>query len=429
MVAWLRATSPGSGTLPLHYTVRCPSTGAVILDTVTASRAGIVVPWVPQASDTGRHLLVMSVCDSLGDCDTLMRDVEVLPANRYPCSLTMTRSAGTDTTLDGAVNMATATAPCTLRFAIQDQDHPLTEQYTAYITRGGITSAEPLDTSRAFELTIDVSPSRWGSDTITVVVLDATGTSSMVVVRLWYGIPLPVVSGGARLEVHMTASAEEMALVKQGDTLFVNAWTGDPGLLPFSANTYNGAPPVLDTAGSPASVRFTRTEGSNLIAVMSQNTWPWIDSAFTVFVVARPDQVFLSVNYALLASTDTDFGYMALGVTDGYAGAFSSGSSSKSAIAVSAGQWHIFGFSSAVGRQGTNLAVSVWLDGAVGGSSMVSESFNGYHTMLGATRRSTASNGWNGRIAEVLMYRGRLADQDRRQVESYLASLYGIPLY
>jgi hypothetical protein len=179
---------------------------------------------------------------------------------------------------------------------------------------------------------------------------------------------------------------------------------------------------------SPSSVRFSGTEGSNLIAEMSRNVWQWIDSASTVFVVARPDQVPPFGNYCLLASSDSDSGYMGLGIVDGFAGAFSSANGARSTAAVTAGQWHVFSYSSAAGRQGTTLTVSAWVDGAAGGPCTVGETFVGYHTMLGATVRSVASNGWNGRIAEVLMYRGRLTDIDRRQIESYLASRYAIAL-
>ncbi len=427
-VSWELVVAPPSGTPPLHYRAEMAGTGEVLRDTVCSTHDPVAVSWIPGAGHVGRQLLRMVVSDSLGDADTLLRELEVLPRNQYPCGLSYTMSAGTDTAANGAIDMLGATEPCTLWFAIHDLDHPLTEQYTAFITRGSVTTVETLDTSRVFQLRIEPSPQRWGTDTVDVVVLDATGTSASAQVRIWYGIPLPTVSGGARLEVYGRAVPEQMALVSQGDSLFVNSWQGSPSLLDFSGNTFGGTPPVLDSVSQPHAVMFDRAQSSNLIAEMSRNVWQWADSAFTLVVVARPDVVMSTGKQCLVALCDSDAGYVGMGLADGFVGAFGTDTTAAGTVAVSAGQWHVFVYSSVFGRQGQLLTVDTWLDGAYGQACQVTETLTGYHTMLGATLRSAASNGWTGAVGDVLMYRGRLTDQDRRQVEAYLASRYAITL-
>lgn len=416
-----------TGAPPLRYQVLRPALPPSLLDTVVDARSPAVLTWSPTALDSGTQHLLCVVSDSYGDADTLVRQIPVVPPNGAPVSLSFEYGAGVDTTAGGAVDRHSADAPDTIRFAITDDDHPLTEQYTVYITLGGLTSTEVLDAARSFEVTLDQTM-RSGYDTLFVVVTDETGTSALAEIAVWYGLSFGG-EGGAALEVDLGAGPADVVTVTQGDTDYVNTWQNQLSLLPFASNTFGGgAPPVLDTTGAFRAISFSRAAGSNLLSNMSRNTWAWLDSAFTLVVVARADSVAAETNYALVSACDSDAGYMAFGVVDGAAGVFSSAGQDKSTAAVQAGEWSVFTFSCDVGRQANTLGARVWVNGVPGGGVGMSESFVGYHTMAGAVLRLRADNGWEGDVARMLLYRGMLSDTERSQVESFLADAYGIPL-
>lgn len=426
------ATEPGSGVAPLRYRTWLDG-GRLLGDTLRPGREATAFTWTPLEAETGIQTLMMTVRDSLEDADTLVRTVRVVPRNSHACALTFALGATSDTTADGAIDLSSSGARDTVRFTIADADDPVTEHYDVYITRSGMTSSQRLDSSRAFELEIVSDGTRWGADSVEVVVIDATGTSAVVVLRLWYGSRLPTVAGGAHLALHAEAVAPQLQVVTQRDTQFVNVWRGNPAPFAFTSNTYGAStPPLFKSTAFPPHLQFTRAWRANLIAQLSRNVWSWVDSAFTVFVVARFDAVTPSTNYTLIGASDSQDsssnGYLSLGVCDGFAGVFTKGTNAKSTIAVQPGTWYVVCYTSVTGRVGGSLTTLVHVNGAAGGPVGASEQMNAYHTIVGASFRNAPVNCLEGDIAEIVMYRGALQDSDRRQIEYYLAGRHGITL-
>jgi hypothetical protein len=418
--------APGTGLAPFRYTVHLAD-GRALADTSCADRVGIGFSWTPGSGDLGTHYVLCRVTDAYGDADSLYRRVQVVRANSLPCSLSLALPPGADTTTTGALDLSSAVEPETLTFVIHDGDDPLTERHTLYITRSNLTTVKTLDTATTFTMVVDTA-SRAGEDTIIAVLTDATGTSSMVVVRVFYRVRPPANFGAARLAVELDSRRENVTTLNRNDTLYVNGWTSARSLFNLVPNPDAGGPPRYDTAAPFPLVRFTRRASNNLYVNTSRSIWPWMDSAFTVFVVARISQAAVDSNYTLVSCDDSYVNYVGLGVSHGTMGAFSETGSSQSSFAVQPNRWYVYCFSSAQGRQTGSLVVTPWLNGQAGTPLALATSLTGWHFMVGATERFVGSNAWGGDVSEVLMYRGALADDQRRQVEQYLSAKYGIAL-
>lgn len=415
----------GAGHPPLRYTARRLDRPAMLLDSTRADREAIIFTWQTQPSDEGNAELLFVVTDALGFADTVYGLVPVVPPNSQPCSLKVSYSAGARFTHDGALDMSHASGPDTVRFTIRDGDHPLTERYVVYITRDNVTSNETLDTARMFEIVVQPSTDL-GYDTIGVVVLDATGTSASKTIRVLYTTEFPAITS-ATVEMLADADPANVSLVNQSGSLYVNVWEGTQAIFPFTSNSAGLPPPTYDSSGAFPFLHFEPTEHSNLLAGMSRSTWDWVDSAFTIVAVARLERVEATEYYTILSNTDSEHDYLGFGVVDGEAGTFSEGSSDKSGLAVQAGKWYIYVFSSN-GRSSGSITVSPWVNGVAGQQTSVTATMDGYHSMVGATSRLYGYHVWDGDIAELSMMRGKITADERRQIELFYSAKYGIPL-
>jgi len=391
-----------------------------------------VAIWAPALADTGLRHLVASASDAGGDVVELHRDLQVVPPNSCPCSLAVTHTAGICTTADGAVDMWRAGTNDTVRFRVIDDDHPLTERHEVSIVTNGKTDMRMPDSGGTFEVVLRPAD-RTGQDTIRVRVSDVTGTSDEVTIRSWFGTRQPSVTSGV-LRFAGDGSARSVARSLVADTPSVSRWGKDSSIFRFWPNSASApaAPslPLHSTRCPFPSLGFERSRGSNLVADTLQGAWPWLDSAFTLFVVARLDSVAPGARYTLVSASAPNSEHIAFGVVDVECGIFTSANSAGSGGAVGSGTWHIYCFQSASGMRGSaSLNAFSWLDGAAGRQMHVAERVPPGPVLLGATQLNVATNGWQGDIAELLMYSGALTNTERRLIEQFLGAKYGIVVH
>lgn len=139
------------------------------------------------------------------------------------------------------------------------------------------------------------------------------------------------------------------------------------------------------------------------------------DCVQATLTVAQPDTMFLVVKgdgtdnkHFIDAQTTRQLIGVSGGVQVTYAGTLLSGTGNPTTFQILAALFN--GASSQLWRNGTSIA-----SGNAGASSIVDPSVGGY---------GAATMG--GDIAEVLIYSSLLSDSDRRAVEAYLGSKYGI---
>jgi len=196
-------------------------------------------------------------------------------------------------------------------------------------------------------------------------------------------------------------------------------WPAPTGM-PQPSHTIEGPFPTL---------HFDRDEATSLVADAVQGVWEWLDNAFTLVLVVRLDTVEPNTNYAAISAGATDSTFIAFGVVDAEAGMFTSGNSARCGITVGAGSWHIYCFQSRTGLRGSaSLSADSWVDGSAGNALHVAERLHSSSIVAGLEHHEGGRNGWQGDIAELLMFDGALSDGDRRRVEQYLSDKYEIEL-
>ncbi|MBD3241744.1 MAG: hypothetical protein GF331_14235 [Chitinivibrionales bacterium] len=420
---------PATGKPPFRYVARPAGGGSVLLDSTIADYTPVGFSWTPGPGDEGPHTFTYVVTDVYGDTDTLAHAFTVYPENRNPCWLTYTLPPGADTLSNGHIHMPAGSAPVQVAYLIHDLDDPATEHYRVTITDVNGTTSIDLGTNKEFDVAIDPA-GREGYDTTIVVVHDSTGTTDTVRLVSVHEMPLPSGLGDGRFEVHLEGLASAMEILDAGPDLVVTEWRDADGPFSFVMNVH-GNPPYLDSTGFGGRfllVDFERYFRDNLLAENSHTAWSWTDSAFTVFVVARLEGMSTDSQYTLLSARLNETQYVAMGVTGGEAGAFTSLGASNSGLAVSKDTWYIFTYRCPQGAQVSTYDMDVWLNGARGAQLAVSMSGAPQSTMLGAVGRNTLLHNWDGPMVELLMYRGALSDTDIRTVQQYLGARYGIAL-
>lgn len=421
---------PVTGKPPLRYVARPAGTGLVLLDSTITDYTPVMLTWTPGPGDEGPHTLAYMVTDSYGDTDTLLHALTVYPENRYPCGLTYTLPFGIDTLPNGNIYMPDGSNPVSVAFTITDLDDPATEHYRVSIADVNGTTPIDLGTNKTFDVVIDTA-GREGWDTTVVALRDSTGTTDTVRLVSVHEMPLPAWLGNGRFEMHLEGVASAIEILDAGPDLVVTEWRDPDAPFTFAMNPIGGNPPYLDSTGFDGRfllVDYERFYHDNLLAENSHVDWAWSDSAFTVFVVARLESMSPDSQYTLLSATLNDAQYVAMGVTSGQAGAFTSLDESGSNLSVSTDTWYVFTYRCPQGAQASSYAMDVWLNGARGAPLAVTMSGAPHSTVLGAVGRNAISHGWDGPMVEVLMYRGALDDTDVRAVQEYLGARYGIAL-
>jgi hypothetical protein len=421
-----------TGAPPYRYAVRLANPATVLLDTVVAGAGPARLVWRPTAGQLGYRQLIAVVSDGLGDGDTLYHSLKVVPMNTLPVKLSVSLQAGADTTLYGAVDMRFAARPETLTYTITDGDDPISEDYTVWVSSRTLLYTQVHDSAQPFNVLLD-NHLAIDRDTVWVKVSDGTSRDSAVV-QVLYGLSIGNF-GGAALQMQGDGSAQYVVHHPFAGREYVNRWAALGAIYPFTTNMQAGVEPAYDTTafgGHLVTLDFTRGGGggSNLIVISANNAWRFQDSAFTLFFVAELDTLVAFNRYTLLSNSNGGNRFMAFGVANGTATAFTDVTVAPTGLAVQTHRWYVFTYRSALGRNAGNLAVQTWLSGApsVPATTTLPNVVNMADAMIGATQSQAATNGWVGSIAEFLMYRGALSDANRHSVELYLSEKYGIPV-
>lgn len=168
----------GSGTAP--FQIRADWNGHTLTDTLSTTKY-VTVSWAPSSSDTGLGTLVWSVTDALGNRDTDYRDLSVVAANRFLCTLSVNAPAAVPLLADSSWLVSATNGPDTFAIQIHDTDNPLTEAYHIKVFQDGTTVSR---TTRFANPVIVIAPpiSPSSTDTVLVSVSDSTGSrvSSML---------------------------------------------------------------------------------------------------------------------------------------------------------------------------------------------------------------------------------------------------------
>ena len=176
-----------------------------------------LVKWSPAPADTGSRKLMITAGDGFSTYDTLIPVIQVVPKNQYPCTLSV-RFTGLST-IPGVLDMFTHAEPETLYFTINDQDDPLTEQYTVEVALGTLRSVQTLNRKIFF---VAIEPDSTKSiEILNVSVSDSTNTSSSLQFIIQHGgstgnLP-PQVDGGSVFPVYNCAGIEYIYRIHTAD--------------------------------------------------------------------------------------------------------------------------------------------------------------------------------------------------------------------
>jgi hypothetical protein len=166
----------------------------------------------------------------------------------------------------------------------------------------------------------------------------------------------------------------------------------------------------------------------------------WVDSAFTVFACIRFTALDTGFRQTVVASGEDNS--LDLGVAcDKSVGMFAEESYGRcwplltagSNLFVTTGQWYVLTWRSLSGVSAGAIDVNAWLNGQQAGSTLHLDSARaGSYLMIGAGElyRSGGPTGYlNADIAELIMYRGALTEQQRKNIEVYLVRKYNLAGY
>ncbi|MBD3314408.1 MAG: hypothetical protein GF344_01360 [Chitinivibrionales bacterium] len=414
--------APGTGQPPVTFFARTLGTKSkVIHDSVDED-----LSWHFTAEDTGKYHLMVSAFDVIGGADTIYTDLFVLPRNENPCTL-MYNFSGSKR--GGVLDMRGAHQNETIHFRIKDEDHPLTEQYRVTLEGRGRNTLLVLDTTNYFE--ISLKPDAFtGRDTIRVTVWDRSGTQDRKTLYVDYGVDsvVQVADLSMRLDADAGVALDEGGVLSWGDQsengLFLECGHSDKRP-DYQENAINGYP-VLSFDGNNDHLASEERAGDE-----------WIEGPFTVFCVARLDEVEEGRRYTLLSS-GADHG-PDLGVTcSGKVGAFEEESHTRcyggdrtqsSNLSVRPNQWYIFVYRSKKGINNEELTVDVRLSGNAANSPLTLRGMPAEDDMiLGAGEMGDWTGAWKGDIAEFIWYGRALEDNEIWDIEDLLAKKFDLEL-
>ncbi len=146
--------------------------------------AGSSISWRPTMGDAGICYLSITVRDAIGNGDTLLPAIRVIPQNRPPV-LSLRHSL--DTTSGGAIDLSESARPETLFFTINDPDVAQVERFTVHTRLRHTESIERERTDSVFTVVVDARSAEQWFDTLTVWVTDRGGLADTVRMILFNG--------------------------------------------------------------------------------------------------------------------------------------------------------------------------------------------------------------------------------------------------
>ncbi|MFP4240721.1 MAG: hypothetical protein ACLFTW_02015 [Chitinispirillaceae bacterium] len=417
----------GTGQAPFRYSARIIGPDTTLLRDTLFNE----VTWAPQTQDTGIVYVRLNVSDNLQDTDTLYHSFQVVPENKHTCELNPVIPAEFKTA-DGGIDLRRTTEPVSIKIKIEDKDHILTERYAVGVETAEKTTEFEAD-SMSFDLKITPTLVR-ASDTIRISVVDNTMR------------PYPEKSASLKIPVlfmfeenpfdtliHSVYDPLSIQASPSGE--HVEGWaSSDERFNLVAGSVYNSfsrvylRPTLLREALNGYDV--SRFRNNDYLYSASENSGAWIDSTFTIFVVAMCSglqEPFMT----LVASTEESGGGAAFGLTpDGKMSIvddeidFSSPISSSS-LQAEVGKWYVFSYRSD-GIVNHDWTVDMRMSGAQeNGVTLTSVSARN-DLYVGSCSGSYGKYHWRGDMAEILYYKGQLSDSDWGDVERYLMQKYGL---
>ena len=244
----------GRGSAPFRYTAVLDDGERVLLDTTTTAQS-VSLFWVPHPADTGVRVLTAMVRDSLGDRDTLLHEMQVVPRNMHPCTLRFFPPA----TLapGGEVDLRTLGEKA-LQFEIRDHDHPATERFTVVARRAMSETVMTHERAGPFTLTVTANPHRY-RDTLVVSLQDRTLTRDTVrVVLLNYLPPVSVRYASGAFLAHDTGELSVEVTDSAGHAFSATLPQGPGALVSTGFNRWSirWSPTPADSGGHRFPVRL-----------------------------------------------------------------------------------------------------------------------------------------------------------------------------
>ncbi len=376
------------------------------------SKDGLTI-WPPSLNDTGTCQIRLIVTDILRHSDTLTTQFTVIPPNVDSADLILKSIINATITDSTSMKLDVNDSNCFLNFEIRDTDHPLTEKY--YITTAVNNSMTSFTQSeKQFQVTVNASI--LNNDTVTVTLKDSTrqypDTLRFIIESVVENPQL--ISGLARwylpdnlISIFFTNTWKDY--FSSSNDLYGN------GTISSVQNRLNGYPVIR-----LSSAYFSNTQGGN-----------WMDSQFSIYIVARYDSIPGNSNQALISNfTPTNpntysFGLSQSGEVVAFTSSGGPGSNAtvKTALYTQKQNWYVFSFTSI----GPNLNQSITINTGLNYSfSKITTTDTPNRSSMTIGTNNTPVNRWTGEIAEIIQYNRDLSTMESKKVISYLMKKYGL---
>jgi hypothetical protein len=398
------------------------------------ARNMVVIEWrgtgTPQ---TGLYTATITLWDGYQSVNTQKEFYVTLagPTGIQPYAISRSFVDTIDTLKDGSIDLSSRTAPVRIDFSIVNSLKELTPQDSIIVENADVVTFSTVPGQ--FSLTLSGN-SRKYFDTVNILVkgtdgvIDTAGRMPVVypprtpdffpALTYWCGLDR---GEGTDMTIR-DDSALEWWTNRISSTAQFYSYTNGAEALIYKNTTPNQLSSLY--FGTRRVVLINNKDGE----LGQGGSWP--NSPFTAFFAAKIKDNIPASKGILWSSSDYDYIYFALGVSEKGNLSILKGTESCSTVVESDIKldtaWHIIMFRSNGPDNSGNISIQMGTSEIPTSSVTTSSDDISDNLMIGSANKHFGRHAWPGLIAEVIFYQHRLTDNECREVGKYLQNHYKI---